>query len=434
VTGTVPGVADTAYVVGDTSGITIGPFTDSITLNGATGSAVIATLGLGGIGSVITPIAQSIGVQGVSLTVTGNVLDSFSIVLPSGAVTAQGGGALDLAQGGTLVIDGLVAPLDTIYFDDSAGNVLRLGAVPLANPNTSVCGLWDFSPGNAIDLPGVPYTPSLTAAITPTPRLVLSNSGITVATFGMGGPLTPLPGPVSVIDDGTGHAEILAEIVPCFAAGTHIATEQCAVAVEELNIGDHALTISGRTRTIQWIGYRHVDCARHPDPERVWPVCIAPHAFGEGRPRRMLLLSPDHSVFVEDVLIPIKFLVNDLTIVQLKTDSVTYYHVELERHDILLAEDLPVESYLETGGRSAFSNAGQVTVLYPDFGPPNEARVAAIWQTSGCAPLLGDGGQLDRARLKLRLQATMLGAAGDRSKQTTEAHISRPRVRARGRR
>jgi serralysin len=30
---------------------------------------------------------------------------------------------------------------------------------------------------------------------------------------------------------------------------------------------------------------------------------------------------------------------------------VTYYHIKLDRHDLLLAEGLPAESYLDTGDR-----------------------------------------------------------------------------------
>ena len=101
------------------------------------------------------------------------------------------------------------------------------------------------------------------------------------------------------------------------------------------------------------------------------------------------------------------------TVVQLTVDSITYYHVELPKHEILLAEGLPVESYLETGGRSAFANAGTVTQLHPDFAP-DQARVAMVWQSFSCAPLLGDGSQLARAWTKLQLQAAMLGASADK--------------------
>ena len=81
-------------------------------------------------------------------------------------------------------------------------------------------------------------------------------------------------------------------------------------------------------------------------------------AFGTGRPRRDLVLSPDHAVHgsaLADgpaVLVPVRYLVNGATIVQEAADAISYFHVELDRHDVLLAEGLPTESYLDTANRS----------------------------------------------------------------------------------
>jgi hypothetical protein len=122
-----------------------------------------------------------------------------------------------------------------------------------------------------------------------------------------------------------------------------------------------------------------------------------------------MLLSPDHSVFAEDVLIPIKYLINDTTIAQIEVDVIDYYHIELARHDVVFAEGLPVESYLETGGRNAFDNGGGAMQLHPDFTPDGD-RVAMEWDSLGYAPLLGTGSQLDTVRAKLRLQAALLAA------------------------
>jgi hypothetical protein len=85
----------------------------------------------------------------------------------------------------------------------------------------------------------------------------------------------------------------------------------------------------------------------------VWPVRVAAGAFGPARPTRDLYLSPDHAVFVEDVLIPIRCLVNGDTVVQCPVDEITYYHVELACHDIVLAEGLTVESYLDVTAQVA---------------------------------------------------------------------------------
>jgi hypothetical protein len=43
-------------------------------------------------------------------------------------------------------------------------------------------------------------------------------------------------------------------------------------------------------------------------------------------------------------------------------DTVTWYHIELDTHDVILAAGTPVETYLETGRRAAFDPAALVIV------------------------------------------------------------------------
>ena len=196
-------------------------------------------------------------------------------------------------------------------------------------------------------------------------------------------------------------------LVTCFTAGTRILTPRGGVAVERLREGGVVVTVTGKRARIQWIGRRNVDCQRHVNRERVLPIRIASHAFGQDRPKRPLLLSPDHSVFVEGVLIPIKFLANGSTIRQIEVNTVSYFHIELERHEVVLAEGLPVETYLETGGRNAFANASGAMQLHPDFAP-DEGRVAMIWRSFGYAPLIGSNGEFERVTRMLEIQAAML--------------------------
>jgi hypothetical protein len=178
----------------------------------------------------------------------------------------------------------------------------------------------------------------------------------------------------------------------CFAAGTRIGTARGEVAVEQLSVGDHVqVVLGGVPQPVVWIGHRRIDCARHPTPSRVWPVRISACAFGLGQPNRDLFLSPDHAVYFDGVLIPVRYRINRTTIIQVPVDEVTYYHVELPRHDVLLADGLPVETYLDTGDRSNFANGGASIALHPDF-------ASRIWEAEGCAPLVITGPQLDAAR------------------------------------
>jgi hypothetical protein len=187
--------------------------------------------------------------------------------------------------------------------------------------------------------------------------------------------------------------------VTCFAAGTRIATERGEIAVEALRAGERVQLVVGSAREVVWIGQRIVDCSRHPRPEQVWPVRIAAGAFGTGLPHRDLLLSPDHAVYVGDVLIPVKYLINGSSIAQVPVDAVTYYHVELPQHGVLLAEGLPVESYLDTGDRGNFANGDGPVALHPDF-------ASRAWEASGCAPLMVTGPEVDAARYLVAASTT----------------------------
>jgi hypothetical protein len=97
-----------------------------------------------------------------------------------------------------------------------------------------------------------------------------------------------------------------------------------------------------------------------------------------------LILSPDHAVYFDGALIPVRYLIDGKRIVQLKRKTVTYWHVELDRHDVILAENLPVESYLDTGDRAHF-------VARPDF-------ASSVWESEGCAPLVVTGPKVAAAR------------------------------------
>jgi uncharacterized repeat protein (TIGR03803 family) len=197
--------------------------------------------------------------------------------------------------------------------------------------------------------------------------------------------------------------------VACFCHGTKILTARGDVAVEDLAIGDPLVTVSGEARPIRWIGRRHIDLTVAANHAAVQPVRVAAHAFGPGRPHHDLWVSPDHAVFVEGVLIPIKYLRSGRTIMQETRDEVTYWHVELARHDVIFAEGLPCESYLDTGNRSGFINGSAVVQMHPSFAPGEGSE--AMWEAAGYAPLRIAGEAVDRAVARLSRRAAELGNA-----------------------
>jgi len=136
------------------------------------------------------------------------------------------------------------------------------------------------------------------------------------------------------------------------------------------------------------------------DPRAVWPVRVNAGVFGPGRPYREMLLSPNHAVYVDGKLVPVGCLANGRSIVQLSADMVTYYHLELAKHDLLLAEVLLTETYLDVGDRANFSNGSEPMRLFADFAP-HAGATASRWEMLGCAPLIVCGPELETVRARV---------------------------------
>lgn len=82
-------------------------------------------------------------------------------------------------------------------------------------------------------------------------------------------------------------------------------------------------------------------------------------------------------------------------------DRVTYIHLELPRHAVILAERLPVESYLNTGGRLDFQPDGE-KALFPHFAAQLAPDAALAWETRGAAALVMRGPEPRAARNMVR--------------------------------
>jgi hypothetical protein len=328
----------------------------------------------------------------------------------AGAITGFNSKYIGFSQvtldgGATWTLGGTVAAAQTLAFAGT-GDTLTF-----ANPGSIAGTITGFSTGDTIVLPGIT---AVTSATLGTNNLLTVNSP-------SGTDLTLQFDPTQVFagtDFGystlPGIGTALVAPVACFAAGTHIRTPRGARAVESLRIGDIVLTPEGPAG-ITWIGQRRVDCAHHARPQEVRPVRIDAGAFGTELPSRTLRLSPDHAVFAEGVLIPVRCLINGASIVQEDVVTVTYYHVALPAHGVLYAEDLACESYLDTGNRSAFENSGGATALHPDFGRD-------IREARGYADLVTAGPRLDALRRRLaELAENRLGRhrASPRSQEAT---------------
>ena len=193
--------------------------------------------------------------------------------------------------------------------------------------------------------------------------------------------------------------------IVCFAGGTRIRTTRGDVAVEALAVGDLVVVSGGTERPVRWLGHRTIDCRRHPDPRAARPVRIARDAFGSNAPSRDLMVSPAHAICVDvmgEVLIPAGALVDGGAITQVAVDAVTYWHVELDGHDVILAENLACESYLEMGNRGFFAEADVVALgALPDM--------PAVTHDDFCRPFHDSGAIVEvvRKRLAARAVATL---------------------------
>jgi hypothetical protein len=146
---------------------------------------------------------------------------------------------------------------------------------------------------------------------------------------------------------------------------------------------------------VVWVGSRRLDLTRIDAPERARPIRIRAGAIAAGVPERDLRVSPWHALYLHGHLFEARHLVNGSTIiVEQHTSHVTYHHIELDAHDVILAEGCAAESYLDTGNRDMFE--GPVMALHPRFGGP---------RVDPCVPVVAEGALLEDVRASLTSRA-----------------------------
>jgi Hint domain len=156
----------------------------------------------------------------------------------------------------------------------------------------------------------------------------------------------------------------------CFMADTMISTPRGEAAIQMLRRGDIVMTADNRIAAIAWIGRQTVS-TRFADPVRCLPIRIGAGALSDGVPSRDLLISPDHAILVDDVLIQAGALINGISIVREANvpETFIYYHVELKDHSLILAENTPAESFVDNVDRVRFDNWHEYEELYPQGKP-----------------------------------------------------------------
>lgn len=155
----------------------------------------------------------------------------------------------------------------------------------------------------------------------------------------------------------------------CFAAGTLIATLGGERTVETLKIGDMITTAEGKTVAVKWLGKQTVHKLFTP-AERFVPVRVSAGALGDGLPHTDLVLTAGHALIIDDFAIDAGALVNGTTItydpIESLPERVTYYHIETDAHDIVMANGAPAETFVDHAGRRVFDNFAEYVALYGD--------------------------------------------------------------------
>jgi len=132
-------------------------------------------------------------------------------------------------------------------------------------------------------------------------------------------------------------------------AGTMVLTNEGLMEVENIRPGDVVLThnaAGGGIRGVVWNTRRKLTVSRHHSADHLRPVCIAAGAFGPNVPERDVRLARNQAVLLGGLLYQAESLVNGTSIAhELFSGPVTYHQIELERPDVLLAENLPVMSF-----------------------------------------------------------------------------------------
>ncbi|MFN6951969.1 MAG: Hint domain-containing protein [Albidovulum sp.] len=144
---------------------------------------------------------------------------------------------------------------------------------------------------------------------------------------------------------------------PCFAAGSRVATSNGPIPIEALCVGDLVLTRDNGYRPIRWIGGRAFGRAALADFPELCPVRVGRGAFGADVPSADLLVSPQHRILLagsdmpeaaaeaEILVAAIDLVTLGLAVVE-AVESVTYYHLMFDDHEIIWANGCWSESFL----------------------------------------------------------------------------------------
>lgn len=137
--------------------------------------------------------------------------------------------------------------------------------------------------------------------------------------------------------------------VVCFAAGTAIRTPRGDVAVEDLRPGDLVCTWNGAPQPLVWVGYSELSLQPGMVDPGITPVRIKPW---HGHKYRALIVSPQHCMLMRladdtTAFVRARHLAEETELASFARgkSAISYHHLFLARHQILIAAGRPSESF-----------------------------------------------------------------------------------------
>ncbi|MCP1270605.1 Hint domain-containing protein [Acetobacter cerevisiae] len=373
-------------------------------------------------GAAVTLENGTLSANGLTVADTGTLALSGTNTTLNAPSSAAIDGTLGIAGGATVSLNGSVA--GTVVFGDAPEGTHN--TLVLNNPSLTVGSVQNFTPADSVvvEKSGYPHVRwiqegssntytlvafdgnwtqnAIVSSVSFAPKL---NADGTTATDANGNTvyyspldLSPATTSAGTIDGNHGDAQhkgstyyqnagltydssAQTATVTCFLAGSLIRTAKGDVAVEDVRVGDLVLTVTTGQDVYQpviWAGYQTATArADLPDDEAGYPVRIRAGAIADGVPYEDLLITPEHCLFLNGRFVPVRMLVNGSSIFYDRSlTQYTYYHVETAQHAVIMANGMLTESYLDTGNRGRFTQAGKVATL--GAGPRNWAQHAAV--------------------------------------------------------